>query len=301
MSKAHVRNGEGLSGYFFVLPAVIFMVAFIGYPIIYNFVMSFQKVDIMTLKSAAREFIGLANFREIFSAPELAISIGNTVMYTAGCLVIQFAIGFLLAVFFNLGFGFQEKLRGLMTVAWMIPSTVVALLFKFMLSPSSGIINYLLVATGVVKEPIGWLISQKTALWGVIFANSWIGIPFNMILLSTGLTSIPGELYESASIDGASSIRKFTSNTVPLLKPAIYSVLVLGFIYTFKVFDLIYVMTNGGPVHATEVLSTYAYKLSFVMYRFSEGAAAANVLFVCLFVVGLGYLKLIREGEEIQS
>jgi multiple sugar transport system permease protein len=296
-----MQNGERRAAYLFVFPAVLFMLAFIGYPIAYNIVMSFQKVDIMTLKSAHRDFIGLSNFREIFSTPVLSVSIVNTVLYTLGCLFFQFTIGFALAVFFNLGFSSQDKLRGLLTVAWMMPSTVVALLFKFMLSPSSGIINYILVAIGVVDKPIDWLISQKTAMWGVIIANSWVGIPFNLILLSTGLCGIPAELYESASIDGASGIRKFFSITVPMLRPAIYSVLVLGFIYTFKVFDLIYVMTNGGPVNATEVLSTYSYKLSFVMYKFSEGAASANVLFACLFVVSLGYLKLIREEEEIQS
>jgi len=277
------------------------MITFIGYPIVYNFVLSFQKVDIMNIKSSVRHFIGLRNYREIFSGDVLSVSVANTLLYTVGCLVFQFSIGFALALFFNTGFRLQGRLRGLLTVAWMVPSTVVALLFKFMLSPSCGILNYLLVGTGLVREPIGWLTSETTALWGTIIANTWIGIPFNMILLSTGICSIPEDLYESASIDGATAPQRLFWITLPMLKPAIYSVLVLGFVYTFKVFDLIYVMTNGGPVHATEVLSTYAYKLSFVLFHFSEGAAAANILFLCLFIVGLGYLRLIQRDEEMHA
>jgi multiple sugar transport system permease protein len=287
--------------FLWVLPALVFMIAFIGYPIVYNLILSFQKVDIMTIRAPVKPFIGLGNYKEIIAGDVLSISVTNTILFTVGSLVFQFTIGFALALFFNTGFRLQARLRGIITVAWMVPSTVVALLFKFMLSPSCGILNYILMGTGVVREPIGWLTSDTTALWGTIIANTWIGIPFNMILLSTGITTIQGELYESASIDGATDVQKFLAITLPLLRPAIYSVLVLGFVYTFKVFDLIYVMTNGGPVHATEVLSTYAYKLSLVLFHFSEGAAAANVLFVCLFLVGLGYLRLIRRDEEMHA
>ncbi len=301
MGRVTFERGEKLAGFLWVLPALAFMITFIGYPIVYNFVLSFQKVDIMNIKSSVRHFIGLRNYREIFSGDVLSVSVANTLLYTIGCLVFQFSIGFALALFFNTGFRLQARLRGLLTVAWMVPSTVVALLFKFMLSPSCGILNYILVGTGLVREPIGWLTSETTALWGTIIANTWIGIPFNMILLSTGICSIPEDLYESASIDGATAPQRLFWITLPMLKPAIYSVLVLGFVYTFKVFDLIYVMTNGGPVHATEVLSTYAYKLSFVLFHFSEGAAAANILFLCLFIVGLGYLRLIQRDEEMHA
>lgn len=119
-----------------------------------------------------------------------------------------------------------------------------------------------------------------------------------MILISTGLTTIPEELYESASIDGANKFQAFRKITLPLLKPTIESVLILGFIYTFKVYDLIYVMTSGGPVNSTQVLSTYSYKLSFEMFRYSKGAAVANILFVILFFASLIYLKYVYSEEE---
>ena len=129
----------------------------------------------------------------------------------------------------------------------------------------------------------------------LVAANVWIGIPFNMILISTGLTTIPTELYESASIDGAGKLDTFFKITLPLLRPTIESVLILGFIYTFKVFDLVFVMTGGGPVNSTQMLSTYSYKLAFDMYKYSMGSAVANVLFVLLMLVGMLYLRATRE------
>ena len=176
--------------------------------------------------------------------------------------------------------------------------TVTALIFKFMFSTDVGIINYILKSLGIISQNIEWLTNPKTAMIAVIIANIWIGIPFNTILISTGLTTIPQELYESASIDGASSIQQFFKITVPLLRPTIESVLVLGFIYTFKVYDLIYVMTSGGPVNSTHLLSTYSYKLSFEMFRYSMGSAVANVLLLILLLVGMLYLHITMKGEE---
>ena len=172
-----------------------------------------------------------------------------------------------------------------------MPVAVTALLFRNMFAVD-GVINELLMKLHLIKEPVQWLIGQHTALPAAIFTNCWVGIPFNMLLLTAGLSNISGDVYESAKIDGANAWQRFWYMTVPLLKPAILSVLTLGFIYTFKVFDLIYMMTGGGPLHATEVLASYSYDLSFVQYEFSKGAAAANVMFLCLFVVGLFYLYL---------
>lgn len=178
----------------------------------------------------------------------------------------------------------------------MLPVTVTALVFKFMYA-DNGIINTILLNLHLIKEPVGWLLDGKMAMAGLIIANSWVGIPFNMLLLTTGLNEIPAEIYEASSIDGANKIQQLFRLTIPLLKQTILSALVLGFVLTFKVFDLVYVMTGGGPVDSTEVLSTYSYKLSFQMFHFGEGAAVANVLFVCLLAVALVYLH-VSSSEE---
>lgn len=292
------RKGKGnLVGYAFVLPAVIYMLVFIGYPIVYNWVISFQDATAFTLKDSGRAFIGFSNYKAIFSDPTFAHAIQHTFIYTIGCLVIQFTIGFLLAMFFAKKFTFAKPIRGLVVISWMLPVTVTALVFKFMFSQDSGIINTLLMNLHIIDEPIGWLLNGGTGMAVLIIANSWVGIPFNMLLLTTGLNNISTDVYEAASIDGATKRQQFFKITLPLLKPTLMSTLVLGFVLTFKVFDLVYVMTGGGPVDSTEVLSTYSYKLSFQQFQFGQGAAAACVLFVCLFIVALIYLKTISTSE----
>ena len=175
--------------------------------------------------------------------------------------------------------------------------SVTALLGKNLFLLDGGVINDLLMKLHIISAPVDWLVNGGTALGAVIAVNCWVGIPFNMLLLTTGLNNISTDVYEAASIDGATKRQQFFKITLPLLKPTIMSTLVLGFVLTFKVFDLVYVMTGGGPVDSTEVLSTYSYKLSFQQFQFGQGAAAACVLFVCLFIVALIYLKTISTSE----
>lgn len=285
------------AGYFFVMPALIFMLAFIGYPIINNIILGFQDVNVMTFNSKIKEFVGLRNYVELFKGQVLSVAILNTFYFTIGSILFQFIIGFALALFFNMKFSFSKPVRGFLMVSWMIPVTVTALMFKFMFGANGGIINEFLLNLHLTGKPVEWLVHSTTAMWALIIANIWIGIPFNMILITTGLSTIPNDIYESANIDGASRLRKFFSITLPMLKAPIQAVLILGFIYTFKVFDLVFVMTQGGPVNATEMLSTYSYKLSFTEFNFSKGAAVANILFLILFIVSLFYLRLVAEDE----
>ena len=284
--------------YLFVAPALCYMLLLVGYPILYNLVLSVQDVTVKNINNGKHHFVGLDNYIHLLSNNILVTSIINTLVFTVACIIIQFLIGFALALFFNRSFRTAKFVRGMMMMPWMIPMTVTALMFKFMFSTNVGIINQTLLAFGVISSAVDWLTSPVTAMIAVITANVWIGIPFNMILMSVGLTTIPAELYESSSIDGANRWQSFRHITLPLLRPTIESVLVLGFIYTFKVFDLVFVMTNGGPVNATQLLSTYSYKLSFSLFKYSEGSAVANVLFVILLAASLVYLKYTYTEEE---
>ena len=238
------------------------------------------------------------NYIELFTDTVFLTSLKNTLSYTVLCLVFQFVIGFALALFFSKKFALAKPIRGILLVPWMIPVTVTALMFKLLFATDIGVINYILRSMHLIEDNIEWLTTPGTAMFALIFANVWIGIPFNMILISTGLTTIPKELYESASIDGANKVQSFINITLPLLKPTIESVLILGFIYTFKVYDLVYVMTSGGPVNSTHMLSTYSYKLSFEMFQYSKGSAVANVLLIILMIVGTFYIKVTTEGED---
>lgn len=289
---------EQITGYLFVLPALVYMIALIGYPMVYNFLLSFQDSTAANIKDPNKAYIGFQNYVTVFQDEVMPYAIRNTLTYTIVCILIQFTLGLLFALLLNGKFKLAKPIRGFIVVSWIMPTVVTALMFKYMLSPEVGIIDKILIGFGILQEPVGWLQNTETALWGTIIANSWVGVPFNMLLLSTGLTNISEDVYESAAIDGANVFQRFFYITLPLLRPAMLSVLMLGFMYTFKVFDLIYVMTGGGPVNATEVFSTFSYRLSFSFYYFGQGAAVANVLFLFLFSVSMFYRYLIGKEEK---
>ncbi len=286
------------AGILFVLPAFLYMLIFVGYPIIRNIILSFQDVNAGNLVKGTKNFVLFENYLELFRDAVFRTSLSNTLKYTILCLIFQFVVGFALALFFNKRFSFAKPVRGILLVPWMIPVTVTALMFKLLFATDIGVINYILRSLHLISKNIEWLTTPGTAMFALVCANIWIGIPFNMILISTGLTTIPKELYESASIDGANRVQTFWNITLPLLRPTIESVLILGFIYTFKVYDLVYVMTSGGPVNSTHMLSTYSYKLSFEMFKYSKGSAVANVLLAILLIVGVFYIKATTAGEE---
>lgn len=296
--KMSMAKKKRFEGYTFILPGFLYMILILGYPLIYNFILSFKNTNIKNFKSGAFVFVGLQNYLQLFQDSTFQLVIRNTFIFTIACLVVQFTIGFLFAMFFSKKFTFAGPIRGLVLIGYMMPMSVTALLGKNMFGVTEGVINHLLMKLGVIHTPVEWLVSTSTALIAVIAVNCWVGIPFNMLLLTSGLTGISDDIYESASMDGANKLQRFLHITLPLMKPAILSVLMLGFIYTFKAFDLMFVMTAGGPLNSTDVLGTYSYTLSFTQYEFSKGAASAMILFCCLFIIGLFYLRLTAKEDD---
>ena len=287
-----------LEGYFFILPGFLYIIVILGYPLVYNVVLALRNVNVKTFASHTDVFVGLQNFKDLLADPTFQKIFGNTLVFTFGCLLFQFTIGFIFALFFSQKFTLSGPIRGLILVAYMMPMSVTALLGKNMFDVSSGVINDILMKLHLVSGQVEWLLNGKTAMGAVIFMNCWVGIPFNMLLLTSGLTGISQDIYESAEVDGANKWEKFIHITLPLVRPAIVAVLMLGFIYTFKAFDLQFVMTSGGPLNATDVLGTYSYQLSFTQYEFSKGSASAIILFCCLFIVGLFYLRMIAKEDD---
>ncbi len=295
LSIAAKRKREG---YTFILPGFIYMLVILGYPLVYNVVLSFQNVNVKNFASREYAFVGFQNYIQLFQDDTFLMVLKNTFVFTICCLVVQFTIGFIFALFFSNKFTFAGPIRGVILVAYMMPMSVTALLGKNMFDTSSGVINDLLMKIGIISSPVEWLTTGAAAMAAVIAMNCWVGIPFNMLLLTSGLTGISTEIYESAEVDGATPLQRFLYITLPLMKPAMMAVLMLGFIYTFKAFDLMFVMTSGGPLNATDVLGTYSYTLSFTQYEFSLGSATAMVLFCCLFVIGLFYLRLVSKEDD---
>ena len=296
--KLSIAAKKKREAYIFILPGFIYLLIVCGYPLIYNIVLSFRNVNVRNIASGDSVFVGFENYIELFRDPTFLMVFRNTIIFTLACLVIQFTIGFLFAMFFSKKFTLAGPVRGKIAVGSMLLMSVTALLGRNMFLLDGGVINDLLMKLHIVSEPVDWLVSAGTALAAIIAVNCWVGIPFNMLLLTSGLTGISDDIYESASIDGANKFQRFLYITLPLMKPAMLSVLMLGFIYTFKAFDLMYIMTQGGPFNSTDVLGTYAYSEAFTQYEFSKGSAIAMVLFVCLFLVGLFYLKLLSKEDD---
>ena len=188
-------------------------------------------------------------------------------------------------------------MRGLYLIAWTIPVVVVAAIFRWLLDGQAGVANWLLIGAGVLNEKVSWFSDIHLALPAITFINIWLGIPFNMALLLAALQGIPRELYEAASIDGASRGSKLRFITLPLLRPALIAVVLLGLIYTFKAFDLVWATTQGGPFNATHLVSTIAFEQIFRKFLFGQGAAMLNLLFIVLFGISLLYLWNLQHEE----
>jgi multiple sugar transport system permease protein len=286
----HLFRGERI-GYLYVLPSLIFLLAILGFPILYSIFMSFQSYTLETLVSGKMRFVGFQNYQAVFQNPNFGVAVLNSIRFTMLSIWFQFTIGFALALLFSRAFPFNGILRGFLLSGWQIPSVVVGTIFLWMFNLDYGLINYVLVSLGLVKEGVAWLVQSPAPLYAVIITNIWLGIPFNVILLTAGLAGLPEDVYEAATVDGANASQKFISLTIPLLKPTIFAVLMLGLIYTLRVFDIIWIMTRGGPGNQTEVLPTFAYRLSFVHFQFGQSSAVSVIILMILFIVSIFYVR----------
>ncbi|WP_329225170.1 sugar ABC transporter permease [Streptomyces canus] len=286
------------TGYLFCLPGMAFLALFLAYPLLYNVWTSVHDVDLGQLLGGAERFNGLDNYRAVADDPAFWHSVRLSLVFTFGSLLLQFTIGFALALLFARPFPFNGLLRSLLLVAWLLPTVVSGTLFRWMLDAESGAYNALFQAAGLSGLSRDWLTDPSTSMAGVVFANVWVGVPFNMLLLLVGLHTIDPELHEAAAIDGASAWQRFRHITLPLMRPVSVTVLLLGLLYTFKVFDLVYVMTGGGPVDATRVLSLYVYEVFFTFFRFGQGAAAGLLLLVVPLLAGVWYVRRLRREDE---
>lgn len=302
MVKTRMLKDRNLKWYlFFVLPGVIYCFILFAYPLFYNISMSFKNVTAMTLLKPTQPFVGWANYQKVLANPKFPLIVSNTFVFTIASIVFQFAIGFLLALLFARTFPLCKFYRGIIMIGWMVPMLVVATLGKwFFTGDQSSLVNYWLLNLGLIDTPQKWLVSTNTSMMAQIIVNIYKGVPFNMLLLSTALATIPEDLHEAASIDGANAIQRFFRITVPLLKPTILAVITQGFILTFKVFELIFVMTKGGPADTTQVLATYSYSLTFDEFQFGQGAAVANILSLILLIASLIYIKFVSKNEVIE-
>lgn len=288
-----VSDGRGFDIVLVALP-LSFLFVMAGLPLLYNIVMSFQEVDMFSLGTFVRPFVGFKNYFDLFRQPETLPILFNTVTFVVASIAGQFAIGFGLALFFWVNFPGATRLRGLFLVSWVMPGLVVGAIWNWILSGDFGVLNFFLRESGLISGNIFWRSDANFSLWAVVIANVWLGTSFNMILLSVGLASIPGDLYEAAELDGANAWQRFYTITLPMMRSTIGAIVSLGLIFTLQQFDLFAAITDGGPNNSSNVAQYWAWDLSFRQYDFGKGATISVIMIVFVMLASIVYVRSTR-------
>ena len=238
-------------------------------------------------------FIGLNNFKQILRDPRVLYTLGVTSIFTVISVFFELILGLALALIMNKAMKGRGIIRTISLIPWAIPTSVAALMWSYLYNGSSGIIANLISSIGLINAPTELLLTAKGALGAIIVADIWKTTPYMALLLLAGLQVIPNTLYESSSLDGANKFRQFRHITLPLLKPSILVALLFRTLDAFRVFDLIYVLTGGGPGGTTESISIYAYKVMFAQTRFGYGSAMILIMAIAVGVISFAYIKLL--------
>ena len=284
--------------FYFVLAALVLYIVFFIIPSLSGIAYAFTD---WSSYSNEVNFVGLANFKEIFSADEQYLNyIWNTLLFTIITTYLKLVLGLGLALLLNEGVKrFSHLYRTMIYLPAVLPTLVVALIFKSILNPATGLLNTFLRGVGVSALAKPWLVDPRIALMSVVGVDTWKGVGYIMVILLAGLQTIPQEYYEAAEVDGANAWSRFRHITLPLLIPAIVVVTVLNVLYGLRVFDIVYALTNGGPGYATEVLSTEIFK-AFSQGQYGLGTALSSILFLILVVTGYFVIRLLERREPAQ-
>jgi multiple sugar transport system permease protein len=277
-----------------LLPAVLMIGTFVAYPFVRGIWLSLTN----TVVGSEGDFVGLQNFAKLWDDSIFQRAAQNTVVYTAAATVLKLAVGMVVALMLNTLVGFKRILRASMLLPWIVPTVLSTLAWKWMLDPTFSILNWALFQVGLIRFRVDWLGGPVMALWSVILVNVWRGTPFFAITLLAGLQTISQEVYEAAAIDGANAWQRFWTVTWPLLMPVTMVVMLFSVIQTFADFQLVYILTGGGPANSTHLFATYAYQVGVATGKLGEGAAASLAMFPVLFLVLLFQLWYIRRGES---
>jgi multiple sugar transport system permease protein len=294
---AGVRRGrrvESLSGWLdresvfswlMMAPPLLFLAALVGYPFCYGILLSLQDRPV----AHAGTFVGLKNFATNLNDPIFWKVAANTFLYTAAATLLKMVGGLALALAMNQQFPLKNLVRALLLLPFIVPTVLSTVAWMWILDPAFSVLNWFLLALGVPKPGPSWLGNPVLAMASIIVINAWRGLPFYGITLLAGLQTVPPELYEAATIDGASGWQRFRLITLPLLQPIILIVTLFSVIFTFADFQLVYVLTHGGPQNATQLFATYAFDMAMGAGQLGLGASVALAMFpaLALLIVAL--------------
>jgi len=269
-----LRSNRNWLGFWFMVPAMGFLILFLAYPLVLGIYMSFTDIRI----GRPGIFIGLENYLWLWEDPVFWLSVFNTILYTVVASIIKFAIGLYLALLLNKNLPFKALIRAVILIPFIVPTVLSAIAFWWIYDPQFSVISWSLRNLGLIDENINFLGDVWNARWSVIFANIWRGVPFVAITLLAGLQTVSPSLYEAATLDGATPWQNFRYITYPLLTPIIAVVMTFSVLFTFTDFQLIWVLTRGGPVNATHLMATLSYQWGILGGKLGEGAAVATAM-----------------------
>jgi ABC-type sugar transport system permease subunit len=284
----------------FVTPAISVIALIAIFPLAWTVWNSLHLQD-LRMPWLGHPFVGLDNYVELAHDPRFWSALGHTLFFTVVTVALELVLGMVLALAMNGAFRGRGAARATSLLPWAIPTVVAALLWRFMFDSQAGIVNALLVAIGMLERPMVWFIEATTAWIPVILSDVWKTTPFVAILLLAGLQNIDKTLYEAAEVDGASAWWRLWHITIPLLKPTIFVALIFRTLDAFRVFDLLYALTGGGPGTATEPIALYTHTIILQHLRFGYGSALSVVVFVVTFALAILYIRglgLRLSGEE---
>lgn len=289
-----IHKRKLFSALFFILPAVVYIIFMQGYPLINAFYTSLTDKII----GVDGNFIGLKNYLELSSDPIFWKTVLNSFIFTIGAISLKLFFGMIMALVLNQNMHLVDLWRALLFLPWTISTIVTVIMFRFMYSSTGGVFNAILMKAGLINIPIAWLSTPMMAMISVILVNVWRGTPFFGISILSGLQTVSTEQYEAAELDGANGFQKYIFITLPSIRNVILLVSVVSTIWTLNDFQIIWVLTRGGPVNATQVFSTLTYNYAFVNYYLAKGIAVSVASVPIIFLLIFWVTRIIIKPNE---
>lgn len=293
--KERLLHPEARLAYLMMLPAGLFILLFMFYPVLHVVMMSVHDTNRL---GHLRDFAGLRYYRETFTDPVFWRTIGRTVVWTVVAVLLKTVIGMMIALLLNQPYRGRRIARMLFIIPWASSVPISAIIWRWVLNHEFGLMNHTLKALGIWARPPVWLGEPLPAFISNLWVDTWIGIPFMALVFLAGMQAISADLYESAEIDGAGALTKFTRITLPGIRHIIIIATLLSALWTFNDFNVVWIMTRGGPAGMTDILITALYKSAFEWLRFSRAAVLAVVTFVVLMALAMSYARLYFKGEN---
>ncbi len=281
---------EAVTGYCLISPAVFLMLVLLAYPFVLAVYISLTD----RILGEPGKLVWFRNFLKLLQDSLFRQTVWNSFVYTISTVFLKMLLGVILALLLNQEMRYRNLVRGALLLPWIVPTSLSVLTWLWMFDSLFSVVNYILLGLGLISKKIPWLGDPFWAMVSVVIVNTWRGLPFFAVSFLAGLMTIPRELYEAAETDGAKAFRQFWHVTLPLLQPVIAVVVLFSTIWTFADFQIVYLLTHGGPINATQIFATMAYDVALVAGRIGEGSAISLFLFPALLVVIFLMLRYLR-------